>query len=437
MKLATTLPIDPEQVTAFSKAHGEPAWMTQIRQTALSRFDELEFPQFERMNYRNWPLTNTQELTGVDSDPKLLENIEMFHDDAAGVLIQFGKNTTKTQLDPELAQKGVIFTDIFTAEQKYPELIKQYYMQLAITADANKLTAFHAALMNNGAFVYVPKNVVIKKPLQGFYFQDSTQKQDFVHHLLLIADEGSEVTYLENYQTVGDTPNVANILAEVIAKDNSHVHFSAVDELSATSTTYLNRRGYLMNDAQIDWAIGAMNNGNIISDFDSELKGRGSHAEVNVVAIATGRQVQGIETRVTNYGKKTIGNILQHGVILERATLTFNGVGHIVKGARGSDAQQESRVLMLSNRAIGDANPILLIDENDVMAGHAASVGRVDEQQMYYLMSRGIDKATAERLVIRGFLGSVLMAIPVKAAREQLTATIERKLRDGQTTEND
>lgn len=437
MKLAETLPISPEKVQAFSKAHNEPAWMTDLRTTALNQFEDLAFPVFERMNYRSWPLTNTEVFDGEATKASVLDNVKVEHEKASGVIVQVGTTTTKVQLNEDLAKQGVILTDIFTAEQKHSDLLKEYYMQVAVKADTSKLTAFHAALMNNGAFLYVPKGVVIKDPIQAFYFQDSTQKQDFVHHVLLLADEGSEVTYLENYETIGDESNVANILAEVVAKDDSYVHFSAVDQLGVNTTTYLSRQGHLMTNARIDWAIGAMNNGNIISDFNSSLRGEGSHAEANVVSIATGKQTQGVETRITNFARKTIGNILQHGVILQKATLTFNGVGQIVKGARGSDSQQENRVLMLSNKSIGDANPILLIDENDVRAGHAASVGRVDEQQMYYLMSRGIDKKTAERLVIRGFLGSVLAEIPAKAARDQLTETIERKLLDGQTTEDD
>ena len=113
---------------------------------------------------------------------------------------------------------------------------------------------------------------------------------------------------------------------------------------------------------------------------------------------------------------------------MKKATLTFNGIGHIIKGAKGADAQQESRVLMLSDQARSDANPILLIDENDVTAGHAASIGQVDPEDMYYLMSRGLDKATAERLVVRGFLGSVIVEIPVKEVRDEMIATIEEKL---------
>ena len=134
-------------------------------------------------------------------------------------------------------------------------------------------------------------------------------------------------------------------------------------------------------------------------------------------------------TTILNRGRHTIGHIFQRGVILNRSTLVFNGIGKIIKGAKGSDAQQESRVLMLSRRARGDANPLLLIDENDVTAGHAASVGRVDENQMYYLMSRGISEQVARKLVIRGFMGEVLAKMPTKAAQRQVVEEIERKLR--------
>lgn len=220
----------------------------------------------------------------------------------------------------------------------------------------------------------------------------------------------------------------ANITVEVIAQDGAQIKFSAIDRLGENVTAYISRRGKLDDDSMIDWAIGVMNEGNVIADFDSDLFGRGSHADMKVVALSRGKQIQGIDSRVTNYGCNSIGNILQHGVILEKGTLTFNGIGHIIKGAKGADAQQESRVLMLSDKARSDANPILLIDENDVTAGHAASIGQVDPEDMYYLMSRGLDQATAERLVVRGFLGSVIVEIPVKEVRAEMIETIDEIL---------
>jgi len=220
----------------------------------------------------------------------------------------------------------------------------------------------------------------------------------------------------------------ANIVVEVVTRPGAQVKFSAVDNLGVNTTAFISRRGHLERDSVIEWAIGIMNDGNIIADFDSDLIGDGSNSVIKAVAISTERQIQGINTRVTNYGNHSVGHILQHGVILDRATLTFNGIGHIIKGAKGADAQQESRVLMLSESARGDANPILLIDENEVTAGHAASVGRVDPEQMFYLLSRGIEKEEAERLVIRGFLGAVITAIPLKEIRDELVEMIDKKL---------
>lgn len=422
-------------VSAFSAAHNEPDWLRKLRLTMLAKYPELALPKFEKIKYQRWPLTAVHEPTIVDSSAADLSALSLDYADAKNVLVTVGETVLTTILDPALAAKGVIFTDLFTAVHEHPDLVAKYFMTTAVKPDDNRLTAFNAAFLNGGAFLYVPKGVKIEDPIQGYYIQDSTRTQDFIHHVLVVADTNSQVTYSENYATVGEQANLANIIVEVVAADDAHVRFSAVDQLSAATTGYISRRGNLANDAKLDWAIGMMNDGNVVVDFNTDLVGHGAHAEVKVVAVTTGEQLQGIDTRVTNLGQHTIGHILQHGVILESSALIFNGVGHIVKGARGSDAQQESRVLMLSTHARGDANPILLIDENDVTAGHAASVGRVDEEQMYYLMSRGIDKKRAERLVIRGFLGNVLTEIPAKRVRDQLTATIERKLENGQKSE--
>ena len=311
--------------------------------------------------------------------------------------------------------------------REVPELVNQYYMTKAVPMDEDKMTAAHAAFMNSGLFLYVPKNVIIEEPLEAIFYHNGNSQAHFFKHVLIVADEHSEFSYLERFQTKGDQAKKlsGNIVVEVIAKAGAKVKFSAIDQLGVNITTYMNRRGYVLRDAMVDWAIGVMNDGDVIADFDSDLVGEGAHSEVKAVAISAGRQTQGIDTRVTNKAPHSIGHILQHGVIRERGVLTFNGIGHILKGAKGADAQQESRVLMLSDQARGDANPILLIDEHEVTAGHAASVGRVDPEEMYYLMSRGLRKEEAERLVIRGFLGSVLTAIPVKEVQQELVAVIE------------
>ena len=424
-----------EQVNVFSALKEEPEWMLELRQAALAKVDELAFPKIERVRYERWPLFNIDEqaLAGeyALSEEEVAGAVPAFDAmDNHPTLVQFDDTTIFEQLPQELIDKGVIFTDLFTAMKEVPELVNQYYMAKAVPMDEDKMTAAHAAFMNSGMFLYVPKNVVIEEPLEAIFYHNGNSQAHFFKHILIVADEHSEFSYLERFQTKGDQAKKlsGNIVVEVIAKAGAKVKFSAIDQLGVNITTYMNRRGYVLRDAMVDWAIGVMNDGDVVADFDSDLVGEGAHSEVKAVAISAGRQTQGIDTRVTNKAPHSIGHILQHGVIRERGVLTFNGIGHILKGAKGADAQQESRVLMLSDQARGDANPILLIDEHEVTAGHAASVGRVDPEEMYYLMSRGLRKAEAERLVIRGFLGSVLTAIPVKEVQQELVAVIEGKL---------
>ena len=411
-----------ELIHEFSQVHAEPAWLADIRQQAFDKMDQLDLPVIERVKFHRWNLgdgriSESEPLTSVPDFTALGDNLKF---------IQMGTQTVLEQLPADLAEQGVIFTDFHSALEEIPELVEKHFMS-AVKYDEDKLAAYHTAYFNSGAVLYVPDNVEIDQPIEGIFYQDSESDVPFNKHILIIAGKHSKVSYLERLETYGEgtVPATANITVEVIAQAGAQIKFSAIDRLGENVTAYISRRGKLDNDAMIDWAIGVMNEGNVVADFDSDLYGNGSHADMKVVALSSGKQVQGIDTRVTNYGCNSIGNILQHGVILEKGTLTFNGIGHIIKGAKGADAQPESRVLMLSDQARSDANPILLIDENDVTAGHAASIGQVDPEDMYYLMSRGLDKATAERLVVRGFLGSVIVEIPVKEVRDEMIENID------------
>ena len=414
-----------EAIKAYSQAHAEPSWLYDLREKAFDKIEHLALPKIERVRFHRWnfgqgeladnePSGHVPDFTALGEAPKL---------------VQVGTQTVLEQISPDLAQQGVVFTDLASFIESYPELAKAHFGS-ALSYDEDKLAAYNYAYMNSAAVLYVPDNVEIDQPIEGHFYQDSTSSVPFNKHVLVLAGKGARFSYLERFESIGDSAvkSTATISVEVIAQAGSQIKFSAIDRLGKHLTTYMSRRGRLDKDARIDWALGVMNEGDVIADFDSDLLGQGSHAELKVVGLSSGRQTQGIDTRVTNYGRHSIGHILQHGVILESGTLTFNGIGHIIKGAKGSDAQQESRVLMLSDKARADANPILLIDENDVTAGHAASIGQIDEQDMYYLMSRGLDKETAERLVIRGFLGGVIAEIPVKAVREELMTVIDKQL---------
>ena len=414
-----------ENITLFSELHAEPSWLQELRKQAFDKIDQLELPAIERVKFHRWNLgdgtimeseasANIPDFTALDSNVKL---------------VQFGTQTVFEQIPQALADQGVLFTDFHSALEEIPLLVEDYFMS-SVKYDDDKLAAYHTAYFNSGAVLYIPDNVEIEEAIEGIFYQDSDSDVPFNKHILIIAGKNSKFSYLERLESKGSGSEkaTANVTVEVIARSGAQVKFAAIDRLGENVTAYISRRGKLGQNASIDWAIGVMNEGNVVADFDSDLVGNGSHADLKVVALSSGRQVQGIDTRVTNFGCNSIGNILQHGVILEKGTLTFNGIGHIIKGAKGADAQQESRVLMLSDQARSNANPILLIEENDVTAGHAASIGQVDPEDMYYLMSRGLDKHTAERLVVRGFLGSVIVEIPVKEVRDEMIATIEEKL---------
>ena len=414
-----------ETIKHFSQMHAEPEWLANLRQAAFDKIEELKLPVIERVKFHRWnlgdgTLSESETLTNVPDFTALNDHL---------TLVQVGTQTVLEQLPADLAEQGVIFTDFYSAIEEIPEIMEKYFMS-SVKYDEDKLAAYHTAYFNSGAVLYIPDNVEINQPIEGIFYQDSESDVPFNKHILIIAGKHSKFTYLERLETYGSgtVPVTANITVEVIAQAGAQIKFSAIDRLGENVTAYISRRGKLDDDSMIDWAIGVMNEGNVIADFDSDLFGRGSHADMKVVALSRGKQIQGIDSRITNYGCNSIGNILQHGVILEKGTLTFNGIGHIIKGAKGADAQQESRVLMLSDKARSDANPILLIDENDVTAGHAASIGQVDPEDMYYLMSRGLDKATAERLVVRGFLGSVIVEIPVKEVRAEMIENIDEIL---------
>jgi Fe-S cluster assembly protein SufD len=436
MTTETKLPFDKEFVLSFSKEMNEPAWFKELRLTALEKSETLPMPRPDKTKIDKWNFTQFNQHT-VKSEPfaalsELPEEVKALVDvDSVNNNLYIQRNQTPAflTLSEELKGKGVVFTDISTAIKEHSSLVEKYFMTEAVKVDEHRLAALHAALVNGGAFLYIPKNVEIAEPIQAVYIHDDVEANLF-NHVIVVADDNSSVTYVENYlSTVESANSVVNIVTEVIAKANAKVQYGAVDTLAKGITTYVNRRGVAGRDARIEWALGLMNEGNTISENTTNLIGDGAFGDTKTVVVGRGEQTQNFTTSVVHFGKHTEGYILKHGVMKDSASSIFNGIGKIEHGASKSNAEQESRVLMLSEKARGDANPILLIDEDDVTAGHAASVGRVDPLQLYYLMSRGVPKTEAERLVIHGFLAPVVNQLPIEGVKKQLTEVIERKVR--------
>lgn len=394
-----------ENLLNFSHKNNESSWLTDLRIKSFERLEELDYPKMQRFSYQDWPLIKKEDFSWSNqADFSLKEEQKL------------------------LEKKGIILTDIFTASKKYPELV-QSTLGSVIKHNEDKLTAYHYAYLNSGLFLYIPKDIILTEPIT---ISLSPTQDTYISHLLIVADNNSKVKFLEEIQDKEKKASSASLMVELIARPGSHIEFSSLDELSQDTTLYFNRRAKIEKDAHVEWAIAFMNDCNTLGDLDSELVGEGSFADSKAIAVTTANQKVGINNRVTNRGPHSTGLINQRGVLLENSRLIFNGIGQIVNGAHGSKADQQNRVLMMSDEAHGDANPLLLIDENDVIAAHAASVGPVDKVQMNYLMSRGIPYDQAQRLVIRGFLGAVLDAIPNKDVRRKMIDILERKLIDGQ-----
>ena len=395
-----------------------------------TKWQALDWPQIERVSFQDWPLlvTDLSDKT-VDLPPLAYDNYtsETSVEDSQIRLVYSGQTFLEKHIPAHLEAAGVIVVDWQEATVRFPELVKEYLYSV-IPEKADRVLAYHREYFDGGVFIYIPDHYEEKVVIDCLILQDSRAAQTCNLRSVIVAGVHARLEYIERLQTIGEVANSAVIITEVVARAGSQIKYCAIDSLAAKTTAYIKRYARTENDAVVNWAIGAMNDGHTILDTDTYLDGKGSESQLAIVAIASQDQVQGIDAKVVNRGHYSIGNILQHGVILDRATLTFNGIGLIEKNAKHADAQQESRVMMLSDEARGDANPILLIEEFEVTAGHAASAGQLDEQQLYYLMSRGLPRQEAEFLVVRGFLGSVIQEMPSQLVRDQMVTIIDRKL---------
>ncbi|OCT11642.1 Fe-S cluster assembly protein SufD [Paenibacillus pectinilyticus] len=429
MSTKTTLSIDSNAVTELSRSKQEPEWMTALRTEGLALASSLELPILEKTRIDRWSISaygsykSQAALSSLEALPEVTQGLT----NSENLIVQRNSGIVYNQVSEELKKQGVIFTDLETAIREHGDLVKPYFMQ-AVQANENQLTALHAALWNGGIFLYVPKNVVVDIPLQALFVADDAEAT-FAPHVLIVAEQFSSVTYVDNFvSAVGDAALVQNGIVEVFVKPGARVSYSSIHSLEASVTDLTYRRAILEDDSRIGWVVGELNYGNSMSDTTSILKGKGSDSDAKIICVGTHEQKLNLTTRAVHWGKASTSDMITRAVMRDSSTAIINGITKIEKGATGCNGQQTEKVLMLSPKARGDANPILLIDEDDVKAGHAASVGQVNAEQVHYLMSRGITKEEAQRLIIYGFLAPVVSEIPVKSVEEQLQSLVERKL---------
>lgn len=431
MTLQTILPVQAAQIKEWAEARSEAAWLTERRLQALELAASLELPKPEKTKLDRWDLSAygafKAAATVSTRDDLPTATKEFVEEGTHNLIVQHNSGVVYTELSEELRAQGVIFMDLETAAREHEVLVKKH-LGTAVKTSEHQVSALHYAAWTGGVFLYVPKNVEVEVPLQAVFLTDDASAT-FAPHILVVADANSRVTYVDNYVSTGLNGKVLhNGVVEVIALDGAKVQYATVHQFDKEVTDLSYRRALLSNDADIEWIIGEMNDGDTIADTATSLNGNGTHSDAKIIAIGSGTQKINYTTRAVHFGKSSESDMFTRAVMREEAQAIINGITKIEHGATKANGQQTEKVLMLSPGARGDANPILLIDEDDVMAGHAASVGKVNPEQVYYLMSRGISKPDAERLIIYGFLAPIIAEIPLELLRTRLQRIVERKL---------
>ena len=406
----------------------EPTWFLNTRKLALYKSYTLPFPKLESMELERWNLFN------VDFSTLRLENegnVEIAEyginsDDFA--VIQ--KNNTIVHINiPEKYADKVVIKDIFSAMSD--DHIKDSFMSVVDYAES-KVTAVHYTLLNAGLFIDVKDNAVIEEPLQ--YIVISDKQQSLFNHVTIQVGNNAKFNFIENYvNNQKDDKAPFSLVSEVVAHDGAKVNYSSITNQPGQKRGTILRRGLTYKDSLINWNVAAMDEADVYHDNTTNILGDGSEANLKIVTLGVKEQKTYFNSEVVNQGLSSKGDILQHGVLLDRSHIVFNGVGFIVKGATGSNAYQSSRMLTLSSEAKADANPMLLIDENDVMAGHGASLGRIDEEQLYYLQSRGLTRKESSRLLVHGFLSPVISELTVDKIKELVTVLIDEKINNNES----
>ena len=406
----------------------EPTWFLNTRKLALYKSYTLPFPKLESMELERWNLFN------VDFSTLRLENegnVEIAEyginsDDFAVVQ----KNNTIVHINiPEKYADKVVIKDIFSAMND--DHIKDSFMSVVDYAES-KVTAVHYTLLNAGLFIDVKDNTVIEEPLQ--YIVISDKEQSLFNHVTIQVGNNAKFNFIENYvnnQKEDKAP--FSLVSEVVAHEGAQINYSSITNQPGEKRGTILRRGLTYRDSLINWNVAAMDEADVYHDNTTNILGDGSEANLKIVTLGVKEQKTYFNSEVVNQGLSSKGDILQHGVLLDRSHIVFNGVGFIVKGATGSNAYQSSRMLTLSSEAKADANPMLLIDENDVMAGHGASLGRIDEEQLYYLQSRGLTRKESSRLLVHGFLSPVISELTVDKIKELVTILIDEKINNNES----
>ncbi len=365
----------------------------------------------------------------VDELPDALKKLlDVGEAEAAGYLAQYDGSTLFNALSEELKAQGVIFTDLETAAREHANLLRDHFMTTAVPATYGKFEALHGALWTGGVFLYVPPGVKVELPFRAAIWQQAARAGLFPH-TLIIADAGSEVTYIEAYGSETQSEQAMSDHAiELFLKEGANLTFVTLQNWGRHMYSLGAQRAMLDRDATLQWVIGTLGSKVTKTHHEIFMMGPGSTGNIHGFYFADGNQHLDHHTQQDHFAGHTTTDLLFKGVLKDKARTVYQGLIHVHKNAQRSDAYQANRNLNLSPKARADSIPGLEIEANDVRCTHGATIGQVDEEQMFYLRSRGLSEALAQRLIVEGFLEPLMDRIPLETVRQKLRDAIQEKL---------
>jgi Fe-S cluster assembly protein SufD len=423
-------------VEALSETFNEPQWLRESRIVAWDLYNEIPMPSKEedwrRTDYRHihWdevsPIIHP-EAPSIDVVPA--ENLAPLVGDEQGGFIVFVDGEVVTYEMPDaLKQQGVIFTDMRTAVREHEDLFRANMMTKAVKPTDGKFAALHAALWTHGVFVYVPRNVTAEIPMHVVMY--NTQPGATLGHVLVVVEESAQATVLVDYRSAETETQATYIGAtELLVGDNANLQYVALQDWNRDTFEFSHQRGRIGRDANLDWIVGTFGSQLTKAYLEIELDGQGAFGRMSGMFFGDGNQMFDHDTQQNHNAPLTTSDLLFKGAAKDTARSLWQGMIKSLPNMQKINGFQASRNLVLSDEARMDGIPGLEIEADDVRCTHAATFGTVEDEPIFYLMSRGISRADAELIVTQGFFDELLERIPFERVRDRLWQALEDKIR--------
>ncbi len=418
---------------------GEPVWLGERRMEAWGIYERTPMPTTKLEEWRYTDLSKKLDLStfrrsdaeAVPDDPEVWPErlrATMEEDrEASGHIVVIDGHVAHTDIAPSLAAQGVILRSMHGAIEDHPDLVRDH-LGSVLPAGDGKFEALNMALWADGIFLYVPSDVRMDLPIRVTRWVSESATAYFTR-VLIVAEHHSQVSYVD--EIVSDDFEVQTFTStavEIVAREGALVQYVAVQRLGAGAFHQSVQRTVASRDATVDTLNVGLGASVSRVDLNAQLLGPGASSEMLGLYFGDGDQHFDFNTSQDHVEPNTSSDLLYKGALDGNSRSVFRGIIHVHPGAQRTDAYQTNRNLLLSPGARADSLPNLEIEADDVKCSHAATVGQLDAEAKFYLMSRGLDRVQAERLVVLGFLGEVLARLPLGGVVEKVTRVIEQKL---------